>query len=84
LIQWELLRKLSSNPNNTVIGIVRNKPPTDKRGAEELSPRHNITISNADVTKYNELTVSGTCLPTETVLEIFELLTLIFLPGCRC
>ncbi|RYP12602.1 hypothetical protein DL765_007233 [Monosporascus sp. GIB2] len=52
---WELMKQLSSDPSNTVIGIVRNKPPTDKRVAEELSGRSNITILNADLSKRNTL-----------------------------
>ncbi|RYO83504.1 hypothetical protein DL766_004970 [Monosporascus sp. MC13-8B] len=52
---WELMKQLSSDPSNTVIGIVRNKPPTDKRVAEELSGRSNITILNADLSKRDTL-----------------------------
>ncbi|KAF2119051.1 hypothetical protein BDV96DRAFT_568960 [Lophiotrema nucula] len=52
---WEFLTQLSSDPNNIVIGIVRNKPATDKRVAEELAGRRNITILAADLTNYNSL-----------------------------
>jgi hypothetical protein len=48
---------LSSDPNNTVIGLVRNKPATEKRVATELSGRSNITILEGDVTKYDTLKV---------------------------
>ncbi|KAF2264810.1 NAD(P)-binding protein [Lojkania enalia] len=52
---WEFLSQLSSDPRNKVIGIVRNKPATDKRVAEELKGRSNITILEADVTNYDAL-----------------------------
>ncbi|KAK8037828.1 NAD(P)-binding protein [Apiospora marii] len=52
---WEFLRRLSSDPNNTVIGIVRDKPPTAKRVSEELPRRSNVTILEADVTQYESL-----------------------------
>lgn len=55
--QWEFLNQISSNPDNTVIGIVRNKPPTDQRVAEELSGRSNITILEADLTSYDAIKV---------------------------
>ncbi|KAK2615241.1 hypothetical protein N8I77_002009 [Diaporthe amygdali] len=50
---WEFLNQLSSNPANTVVGLVRDKPRTDKRVAEELSGRSNVTILEADVTDYD-------------------------------
>ncbi|KAK7972191.1 hypothetical protein PG988_006325 [Apiospora saccharicola] len=52
---WEFLTRLSSDPNNTVIGIVRDKPATAKRVHEELAGRSNLTILEADVTKYETL-----------------------------
>ncbi|RWA05542.1 hypothetical protein EKO27_g9556 [Xylaria grammica] len=52
---WEFMKQLSDDAENTVIGIVRNKPLTDKRVAEELSSRPNITILEADLTNYDEL-----------------------------
>lgn len=39
------------------MGIVRDKPTTDKRVAEELSGRSNITILEADLTKYDAVKV---------------------------
>jgi hypothetical protein len=57
--KWELLNQLSSNPENTVIGIVRNKVQTEKRIDQELGGRPNITILEADLTKYNDLEVSS-------------------------
>lgn len=55
--QWEFLNQISSNPDNTVVGIVRNKPPTDKRVKEELKGRSNITILEADLTNYDAVKV---------------------------
>lgn len=47
---WEFLNQISSDSNNTVVGIVRNKQQTNKRIEEELSGRSNITILEADLT----------------------------------
>ncbi|RYP78227.1 hypothetical protein DL771_000704 [Monosporascus sp. 5C6A] len=52
---FEFLRQISADSNNTVIGIVRDKPTTDKKVSEELSGRSNIHILQADVTDYNAL-----------------------------
>ncbi|RYP51125.1 hypothetical protein DL768_003472 [Monosporascus sp. mg162] len=52
---FEFLRQISADSNNTVIGIVRNKPTTDKKMSEELSGRSNIHILQADVTDYDAL-----------------------------
>ncbi|KAK7978114.1 hypothetical protein PG996_004159 [Apiospora saccharicola] len=52
---FEFLRQISSDPNNTVVGIVRDKPRTDKRVAEELPGRSNIHILQADTTVYDQL-----------------------------
>lgn len=41
-----------------VVGIVRDKPATDKRVLEELKERTNIHILAADVTNYDALKVS--------------------------
>ncbi|KAK7750932.1 hypothetical protein SLS62_007064 [Diatrype stigma] len=55
LQQFEFLRQISSDPKNLVVGIVRDKPTTDKRVAEELSGRSNIHILQADITDYDGL-----------------------------
>lgn len=39
------------------MGIVRDKPRTDKKVAEELADRSNITILEADTTNYDQLKV---------------------------
>ncbi|KAF5000077.1 hypothetical protein FDECE_11297 [Fusarium decemcellulare] len=56
-IGWEFLRELSSDPNNTVVGLVRNKAATEKRVAKELD-RSNIHIVQADITNYDALAAS--------------------------
>ncbi|KAK5958765.1 hypothetical protein OHC33_000608 [Knufia fluminis] len=52
---FEFLRQLSNDPNNTVIGLVRNKTATEKSVAQELSGRKNIHIVQADITDYEAL-----------------------------
>ncbi|KAL1864862.1 hypothetical protein Daus18300_007429 [Diaporthe australafricana] len=52
---WEFLKQTSNNPENTVVGIVRNKTATDERVAKELSGRSNITILQADLTKFESI-----------------------------
>ncbi|KAI4867612.1 NAD(P)-binding protein [Hypoxylon rubiginosum] len=52
---WEFLRLISSDSNNLVVGIVRDKPTTDKRVSEELKGRTNVHILQADVTNYDIL-----------------------------
>ncbi|KAJ8109099.1 hypothetical protein ONZ43_g6233 [Nemania bipapillata] len=57
---WEFMRQLSRDPSNTVIGIVRDKLPTAKRVADELEGRSNITIIEADITKYEDIKRAAT------------------------
>ncbi|MCJ1314259.1 hypothetical protein MMC25_007939 [Agyrium rufum] len=52
---WEFMTQLSGNPDNTVIGIIRNKPPTAQRVAAELADRKNISLLEADLTDYAAL-----------------------------
>ncbi|KAJ5952400.1 uncharacterized protein N7479_010813 [Penicillium vulpinum] len=54
-IGWEFLRQLSGDPKNTIIGIVRNKSPTQEKVTEELPERTNIHILQADITDYTAL-----------------------------
>ncbi|RAH72476.1 NAD(P)-binding protein [Aspergillus aculeatinus CBS 121060] len=53
--QWEFLRQISSDPKNTVIELVRDKPATEKRVMEELESPLNMHILQADITDYNSL-----------------------------
>ncbi|KAL5617812.1 hypothetical protein FOVSG1_000034 [Fusarium oxysporum f. sp. vasinfectum] len=43
------------NPDNTVIGLVRNKAATDKKLAEELGSPNNVHAFEADIIDYNAL-----------------------------
>ncbi|KAJ5570290.1 uncharacterized protein N7459_009720 [Penicillium hispanicum] len=54
-IGWEFLRQLSSDSNNTVIAIVRNKASTEVKVATELSGRPNIHIVQGDLVDYAAL-----------------------------
>ncbi|KAK7745574.1 hypothetical protein SLS53_003074 [Cytospora paraplurivora] len=51
----ELLRQLSSKPENLVIGLVRDKAGTEKKVASELPGRSNIHILRADITSRDDL-----------------------------
>lgn len=55
--QWEFLRQISSDSNNTVIGLVRNKSATEEKLKGELPDRTNIHIVEADITDYAALKV---------------------------
>ncbi|KAH7383962.1 hypothetical protein BKA66DRAFT_463186 [Pyrenochaeta sp. MPI-SDFR-AT-0127] len=56
-IGYGFLTHLTKDPKNTVIGIVRNKPVTDKKISEdpELKGRTNFHILSADMTDYAAL-----------------------------
>ncbi|RCI12732.1 hypothetical protein L249_1065 [Ophiocordyceps polyrhachis-furcata BCC 54312] len=56
---FEFLSQLSSDSNNTVIGIVRDKATTDKKISEELDRRCNIYILQADLLDYTAIEVRG-------------------------
>ncbi|KAL4976426.1 hypothetical protein BDW66DRAFT_134948 [Aspergillus desertorum] len=53
-IGFEFLRQLSADPNNLVIGLVRNKPATEVKVAQELK-RENIRIVEGDLADYDSL-----------------------------
>ncbi|KAL4992802.1 hypothetical protein BDW68DRAFT_148863 [Aspergillus falconensis] len=53
-IGFEFLRQLSADPNNLVIGLVRNKPETEAKVAQELG-RENIRIVEGDLADYDSL-----------------------------
>ncbi|KAI1325287.1 hypothetical protein F5Y16DRAFT_401597 [Xylariaceae sp. FL0255] len=52
---WAFLSNLSSDSQNTVIGLVRNKVDTEERAAKEFGGRPNIHILQADMTDYKSL-----------------------------
>ncbi|KAL4905243.1 hypothetical protein BDW74DRAFT_153286 [Aspergillus multicolor] len=51
---YEFLRQLSADPNNLVIGLVRNKAATEEKVANELK-RDNIHIVQGELTDYDSL-----------------------------
>ncbi|KAH8160034.1 hypothetical protein CIB48_g8222 [Xylaria polymorpha] len=53
-IGFEFVRQLSENPNNVVVGLVRDKATTDKKVLSELN-RPNIHIVQADLIDYDSL-----------------------------
>ncbi|KAJ2977269.1 hypothetical protein NUW58_g7865 [Xylaria curta] len=53
-IGFELLRQVSEDPNNVVVGLVRDKATTDKKVLAELN-RPNIHIVQADLADYDSL-----------------------------
>jgi hypothetical protein len=58
-VQYEFVRQYSSDPENIVIGIVRNKTATEQKVSKDadLKTRTNIHILEADLTDYNALKV---------------------------
>ncbi|KAI1127401.1 hypothetical protein F5Y10DRAFT_242971 [Nemania abortiva] len=54
-IGFGFLSNLSSNPENTVIGLVRNKAATEEKVSKELGTRRNIHILQADMTNYDSI-----------------------------
>ncbi|KAI8965611.1 putative short chain dehydrogenase [Daldinia sp. FL1419] len=58
---YELLRQLSQDPNDIVIGLVRDKPTTVKKISEDstLNGRSNFHILQADLIDYDSLKASA-------------------------
>ncbi|KAJ8121260.1 hypothetical protein ONZ43_g2245 [Nemania bipapillata] len=54
-IGYGLLSNLSSNPDNTVIGLARNQVATKEKVARELGARSNVHILQADMSDYNSI-----------------------------
>ncbi|PYH88131.1 NAD(P)-binding protein [Aspergillus ellipticus CBS 707.79] len=54
-IGWEFGRQLASNPDNTVIGLVRNTSATEKKVSEELQGQSNVHVVRGDITDYASL-----------------------------
>lgn len=57
--QFALLKNLSENPENIVIGLVRDKATTDKKIADEIGNRSNIHIFQADLLSFDDLKASS-------------------------
>ncbi|KAL4861782.1 hypothetical protein BDV12DRAFT_207768 [Aspergillus spectabilis] len=59
-IGWEFLLQISADPNNTVIGMVRNKAASEKRASEEIPSRKNVHIIQGDLDDYASLQSAAT------------------------
>ncbi|KAH6695130.1 short-chain dehydrogenase [Plectosphaerella plurivora] len=64
-IGFAFLQNLSENPDNIVIGLVRDKATTDKKIAAEIGSRSNIHIFQADLLNYDE--IKSTVEPVSTI-----------------
>ncbi|KAK4206425.1 hypothetical protein QBC37DRAFT_434997 [Rhypophila decipiens] len=65
-IGFELVKQLSQEPKNTVIGLVRDKTGTDKKVAAELGKRPNLHIVRGDLESYESLKEAAA--ETESIL----------------
>ncbi|KAL8942494.1 MAG: hypothetical protein Q9216_001638 [Gyalolechia sp. 2 TL-2023] len=54
-IGFGFLKSISEDPQNLVVGLVRNKPATEQKVASELGKRSNVYIVHGDLTKYDTL-----------------------------
>ncbi|KAK6215762.1 short-chain dehydrogenase [Colletotrichum tabaci] len=54
-IGWAFLRKISDDPNNTIIGTVRDKASVEKKIADELGSRSNIHIVEVEMASYDSI-----------------------------
>ncbi|TQN64475.1 putative oxidoreductase [Colletotrichum shisoi] len=54
-IGWAFLRNISDDPNNTIIGTVRDKASAEKKIADELGGRSNIHIVEVEMTSYDSI-----------------------------
>ncbi|KAK8102435.1 hypothetical protein PG984_015581 [Apiospora sp. TS-2023a] len=61
---FETLRILSKDPQNTIVGLVRDKPATERAVAEQIAPPggqpSNIHILHGDLTDYESLAKAAT------------------------
>lgn len=53
--QFEILKQTSEDPENLVVGLVRDKAATEAKVAAELGDRPNIHIVHADLTAHASL-----------------------------
>lgn len=54
-IQFEFVKQLSEDPQNLVIGLVRDKTATEKKVAAELSDRTNVHVVYGDLSSHASL-----------------------------
>lgn len=50
-----MIKQISGDPENIVVGLVRDKAATEKKVAAELGDRSNVHILHADLTSYASL-----------------------------
>lgn len=50
-----MVRQLSEDPKNLVVGLVRDKAATEKKVAAELGDRPNVHILHGDLTNHGSL-----------------------------
>ena len=55
LAWFELVKQISEDPKNLVVGLVRDKAATEKKVAAELGDPPNVHILHADLTSYASL-----------------------------
>jgi NAD(P)-dependent dehydrogenase (short-subunit alcohol dehydrogenase family) len=55
LAQFELVKQISEDPKNLVVGLVRDQAATKKKITAELHDRSNVRILHADLTSYASL-----------------------------
>ena len=53
--QFELVKQISEDLKNLVVGLVRDKAATEKKMAAELGDRSNVHILHADLVNYASL-----------------------------
>jgi hypothetical protein len=53
--QFELVKQISEDPKNLVVGLVRDKAATEKKVVAELGDRSNLHILHGDLTSYATL-----------------------------
>ncbi|GKT45143.1 putative oxidoreductase [Colletotrichum spaethianum] len=68
-IGWAFLRKLSDDPNNIVVGTVRDKESMEKKIADELGSRSNIHIMNVELGSLDSIKVTNTRAESPEELE---------------
>ncbi|WYZ45024.1 hypothetical protein EsH8_VIII_000340 [Colletotrichum jinshuiense] len=54
-IGWEFLRNISGDPNNTIIGTVRDKESAEKKIADELGSRPNLHIVEVELDSFDSI-----------------------------
>ncbi|KAK9425538.1 putative Zn(2)-C6 fungal-type domain-containing protein [Seiridium unicorne] len=54
-IGFELVKQISEDPNNLVVGLVRDRVTTQKKVANELGDRSNVHILHGDLTSHASL-----------------------------